>query len=82
MRGAAMPQLSLYLDYETMEIVRRNAELENRSVSKYVAKVLREKTDRDWPDWFWGLCGAIDDEGFVEPEDVYFDQVSAREALS
>jgi hypothetical protein len=73
-----MPQLSLYLDNETLEIVKRNAQLEQLSLSKYVAEVVREKADAGWPEWFWGLYGSIDDETFTEPEDIPFDQVPAR----
>jgi hypothetical protein len=63
-KGDAMPQLSLYLDKATLEIVEKNAQLEKTSFSKYVAGLIKSHSEQNWPTGFWGLFGSIDDESF------------------
>jgi hypothetical protein len=75
MKGGDVPQVSLYLDKETYERVRRRAGAEKLSTSRYVSQVLNEYDSRGWPAGYWDLFGALDDETFVAPEDVPFDQV-------
>jgi hypothetical protein len=62
-----MPQLSLYLDDATMTIVQGRARSEQLSVSKYVADVLRNHADANWPSDFWELCGSVVDSTFEAP---------------
>ena len=51
-----MPQLSLYIDDKTMSAVRRNARLQNTSLSQYVVGVLRKTAvDDGWPTGYWSL---------------------------
>lgn len=60
-----MPQLSLYLDEPTMEALRQDAARAGTSLSKYVANVLHEHAEASrWPDGFFDLYGAFDDECF------------------
>jgi hypothetical protein len=42
-----MPQLSLYLDDDTMEKLRVDAKRENLSLSKHVAKLIQESRPGD-----------------------------------
>lgn len=63
-----MPQLSLYLDEPTMEALRQDAARAGTSLSKYVANVLHEHAEASrWPDGFFDLYGAFDDECFEAP---------------
>lgn len=64
-----MPQLSLYMDDATMELLRVSAEKEGLSLSKYARKQL-SKPNNVWPDSFWETYGAINDESFVIPSDI------------
>ncbi|MDR1712680.1 MAG: antitoxin [Coriobacteriales bacterium] len=62
-----MPQLSLYLDAQTMKLVEKNAKLEQSSLSKYVASLIKDRNAQHWPSGFWDLYGSIDDDSFVAP---------------
>lgn len=67
-KGANMPQLSLYLDESTMEALRQDAARAGTSLSKYVANVLHEHAESSrWPDGFFDLYGSFDD-GCIEDE--------------
>ena len=77
-----MPQLSLYIDDKTMSAVRRNAKLQNSSLSQYVVGVLRKTAvDGGWPTGYWSLAGAVEDDGFVRPEQPPFEDDAPRASL-
>lgn len=64
-----MPQLSLYLDDETMEKLRADAKRENLSLSKHVARLIRESRSGDgWSEGFWETYGSLADTDFQRPE--------------
>ena len=65
-----MPQLSLYLDDKTMADLRVDARECGLTLSKFVASLLQEKAANRWPDGYWSLFGALDDDSFVLPEDL------------
>ena len=44
-----MPQLHLYVSDATADVLRADAEEANLSLSRYMAKVLTETTQRGWP---------------------------------
>lgn len=76
-----MPQVSLYVDNETMAALRDRAALENSSLSKYVAKLVREDVDEGWPAGFWDLFGSVSDDTFLEPPELPFDLDARRAAF-
>lgn len=59
-----MPQLSLYIDEETLRKLEAAAELEHVSISKYVVRKLKESMSSTWPDGYEHLFGSIQDESF------------------
>ena len=59
-----MPQLSLYIDEETLRKLETAARLENLSISKYVVQKLNESMNTSWPHNYEKLFGAIVDETF------------------
>lgn len=63
-----MPQLSLYLDDESMESLREESKREGLSLSKY-ARVQLARTNGTWPVSFWSTYGSLDDETFTIPEE-------------
>ena len=65
-----MPQLSLYLDDATMELLQEQARESGQSLSKYAAECIREsKKQTGWPTWFFDLYGcAKDDDTFMRPD--------------
>lgn len=56
-----MPQLSLYIDKETLEKLELAARIEHLSLSKYAVKKLNESLRTDWPDTWAALFGSLDD---------------------
>ncbi len=49
----AMSQLHLYLPDELTEKARRQAKAEGKSVSSYLARIVRRELDSGWPDAFF-----------------------------
>jgi hypothetical protein len=76
-----MPQVSLYLDQDALEIARKNARIENVSLSKYVSQVLVKSSESGWPEGYWDLFGSVDDETFVRPPDMTLDEIADRETI-
>ena len=73
-----MAQLSLYLDDDTMERLRRRAEERHTSLSKYVSDLVRRDLGSGWPPGFLDLYGSIDDDAFVEPDEIPFELDAPR----
>lgn len=76
-----MPQVSLYLNDDTFARVRKAAEAESMSVSKWVAKKLNDAMAEEWPDGFDQLFGSIADDTFKAPGREPFVSDAAREIL-
>ena len=76
-----MPQLSLYIDENTLRKIETAAKLENVSISKYVVRKLNETMKKSWPDNYAKLFGAIDDDSFAVDRPKDFSQDGTREAL-
>ncbi len=76
-----MPQISLYIDDDTIKKIERAAKLENKSISKWVASRLKLSLEKKWPDDWFSLFGAIKDESFFEPEELDSANDSLREKL-
>lgn len=56
-----MGQLTIYLDDETAERVKAAAESSGMSLSRWIATVVREKTETVWPAAVTNLAGAWPD---------------------
>ena len=67
-----MPQLSLYLDETTMEILRRESNSEQISMSRYAANLIQKHTAVSaWPKGYWdNVYGCLNDGDFEEPEEL------------
>ena len=76
-----MPQVSLYLNEKTYAKVRKAAETEAMSVSKWVAERLKNAMAEDWPDGYAKLFGCIADDSFQAPKREAFTSDANREAL-
>ena len=61
-----MPQLSLYIDKETLDKIQKASEIENTSISRWVTGKLREILAQDWPENYESLFGSITDDTFTE----------------
>ena len=65
-----MPQLSLYIDQDTLDKVTNRARSENVSVSKLVTSILSRDLADTWSPKFLATLGSIQDPTFVEPDDI------------
>lgn len=63
-----MAQVTIYLDGETEERMDRAARDAGLSRSRWVANVIREKTQSEWPQSFRRLRGGLKD--FPEVEEI------------
>ena len=76
-----MPQLSLYIDEETLRRVEIAARLESVSISKYVVRKLNETLSSLWPQGYETFFGSIRDESYRLSEPPDFAADSTRETL-
>ena len=56
-----MAQVTIYLDKETEEKMRAYAKAKNISQSQWVANLIREKLQTEWPEHVAALAGAWTD---------------------
>ncbi len=76
-----MPQISLYLDAETLKKIEKAAELDNTSISKWVTGKLIEHLEKNWPENYKSLYGSIDDNSFCAEAIKDFSHDTDREEL-
>jgi hypothetical protein len=76
-----MPQISLYIDESTLKKVESAAKQKNISISKWVGEQIRSQLDPKYPSEFDKLFGSIDDESFIEPNELNFSSDLNREVL-
>lgn len=76
-----MPQLSLYIDNDTLKRIETAAKMEHVSISKYVVKRLNESMDSKWPLGFEQLFGSIKDDTFCRQPENSFSADISREIL-
>ncbi len=76
-----MPQLSLYIDEETLKKVETAARMEHLSISKYVVGKLKESMNKAWPESYENLFGSIDDISFAAEREADFSSDTERENL-
>lgn len=67
-----MPQLSLYLNSNTMSLLREDATKVNKSLSNYVSELINERKSKNaWPKDYWeNIYGALKDESFQVPPEL------------
>lgn len=80
-KGGRMPQISLYIDNDTIKKIERAAKLENKSISKWAASRIKLSLEKKWPDDWFSLFGAIKDDSFTEPEELNSANDNFREKL-
>jgi hypothetical protein len=76
-----MPQISLYIDKDTLQKVEKAAQAEELSISKWVGKQLKKSLRAEYPADFESLYGSIPDESFSEPERLPAEADAPRERL-
>ena len=76
-----MPQLSLYIDEDTLKKIEIAAKIEKTSISKLVVKKLNESFKDKWPENFEKLFGSVSDKTFDLPSKLSFENDLKREQL-
>ena len=76
-----MPQVSLYIDKETLTKVEQLAQKSRTSISKWVGNNLKKFIKDDYPEDFFELFGALQDASFKRPEDLFFQADTKRMKL-
>ena len=56
-----MGQVTIYLEQQVEEKMRMQAKVENRSLSQWIASLIKEKVDNEWPDHIAELSGQWKD---------------------
>ena len=62
-----MGQLTIYLDDETLEKVKRGAEIEGDSVSSWIRRRLEKEIEGDWPPKYFELFGKLEGTDLERP---------------
>jgi hypothetical protein len=78
---ANMPQVSLYLDKETLDRIGQLARKGGVSISRWVGDNLKRLIRDEYPEEFWGVFGAVQDESFTRPEELSPSSDSLRVSL-
>ena len=76
-----MPQLSLYIDENTLKKIELAAKIEKISISKLVVKKLNESFQDKWPENFEKLFGSVTDKTFDIPERMSSENDLKREGF-
>jgi len=76
-----MPQISLYIDEETLRKVENAAKRQHLSISKWVSEQIRSKIDPVYPDGYEDLYGSVEESEIRRPAEVGFEEDSRREVL-
>ncbi len=63
-----MAQVTIYLDLETKEKMKVYTQSKNISQSQWIADIIREKLQSEWPNQIAALAGAWED--FPSLEDI------------
>jgi PHD/YefM family antitoxin component YafN of YafNO toxin-antitoxin module len=67
-----MPQISLYIDEETLKKIEKAAKREHLSISKWVGNNIRRSFKSEYPENYFDLYGSVKDETMVaEDRAVY-----------
>jgi len=65
-----MAQVTIYLDDETAAAMRRSAKSAGLSMSAWLARLVREKTQTTWPPHVRSLAGAWAGDDFPTAEEL------------
>lgn len=76
-----MPQISLYVDEETLRKVESAAKRQHVSISKWVSEQIRSKIEPVYPLGFEDLFGSLAEDDLVRPDQGAFEKDSQREAF-
>jgi hypothetical protein len=76
-----MAQVSLYLDKEMFKKVETAAQSCGESISKYVATLIQDHFDHEWPSGYAELFGSVSDDTFFPNGAEKILKETSRESL-
>lgn len=76
-----MPQISLYVDEETLRKVESAAQQRHISISKWVSEQIRSKLEPIYPLGFEDLYGSVAPDEIQRPSQGSLEQDAIRERL-
>jgi hypothetical protein len=76
-----MPQISLYIDKETLAGIGRKARKNRLSISRWVGNHLKKLVMDDYPDGYFSLFGSIKESSVERPEPIDYSHDNKREEL-
>jgi len=76
-----MSQLTIYLEEEMLRRVRKVARSEKRSVSEWTREKMLQGLKTGWPDGYFDLFGALQDDTFDRPPQGNLKNDIARQRL-
>ena len=76
-----MPQVSLYIDQNTLKKLEIAAKREKVSISHWVKERIETSLSTDWPKDFFDLWGSVQDDTFRAPSRQEFKSDATRETL-
>lgn len=78
-----MPQLCVYLDDETMELLKTQAAKRGLSLSKCAAESIRnsDQPNGGWPAYFTSLYGSVSDPAFERMDQGAAGSAGAAESV-
>lgn len=74
-----MPQISLYIDKETLEKIESAANAENISISKWVGNHLKDALSTSYTSEFIELYGSCEDSDFEAPTELSWEDDAKRD---
>ena len=75
-----MPQISLYIDNDTLKKIEKAADQEHISISKWVGNRIKNSINNEYPTGYFNLFGSVNDPSFTIDQ-LSFNQDSKRESL-
>lgn len=76
-----MPQISLYIDENTLRKVEIAAKKQRISISRWVTQLIRSRVEPEYPPHYEDLFGSIQDESFAAAPEIPFAADAPREEM-
>ncbi|MBU4486780.1 MAG: toxin-antitoxin system, antitoxin component [Candidatus Delongbacteria bacterium] len=76
-----MPQISLYIDEDTLAKIEKAAKKEHISISKWVGRNIKESLEHQYPQGYFDLFGSIKDQSLVAERQADYKGDGKREEL-
>jgi len=77
-----MPQISLYIDEDTIKELKNAAKMQHISLSKWVCTAIKMLLkESDLPEGYFELFGSIKDDSFKKPVSLKYKYDARREEI-